>query len=58
MSRLRQALAMILNLMRELSDEAGYRRHLAAHGVEASASEWRRYSDERMRAKYTRPKCC
>jgi hypothetical protein len=44
--------------LRELSDEAAYQRHLAAHGRVPSGNEWRRFSEERLRAKYVRPKCC
>jgi len=49
---------LIVALLRELADENAYRRHLDAHGREASAEEWRRFSEERMRAKYARAKCC
>jgi hypothetical protein len=44
--------------LRELADENAYQRHLQAHGAVASAEEWRRFSDERLRAKYARAKCC
>lgn len=49
---------LILALLRELADETAYRRHLEAHGRAHSAEEWRRFSEERLRAKYARPKCC
>ncbi|HYP14155.1 MAG TPA: hypothetical protein VEQ63_09540 [Bryobacteraceae bacterium] len=49
---------LILGLLRELADQNAYDRHLIAHGVTDSPEEWRRFSDERMRAKYERPKCC
>lgn len=49
---------MLLALLRELADENAYRRHLDAHGREPSREEWRRFSDERLRAKYARAKCC
>ena len=49
---------LLLGLLRELSDENAYHRHLAAHGAEPSAAEWRRFSEERLRAKYARAKCC
>jgi hypothetical protein len=55
---MRRVLRLVMQLLRELSDENAYQRHLAAHGVEASAEEWRRFSDERMRGKYARAKCC
>ena len=50
--------SLILALLRELADENAYARHLAAHGKLASGAEWRKFSDERMRAKYLRAKCC
>jgi len=49
---------IVVGLMRELADENAYARHLRAHGREHSGAEWRRFSQERLRAKYTRPKCC
>jgi hypothetical protein len=55
---MRQFARIVMALLRELADENAYRRHLAAHGVEPSAEEWRRFADERMRAKYARAKCC
>jgi hypothetical protein len=56
--KLRRWLGVLSALCRELSDEAAYHRHLAAHGCEHSAAEWRRFLDARLRAKYTRAKCC
>jgi hypothetical protein len=50
--------AFVLELLREIGDENAYRRHLEAHGVTHSGAEWRRFSEGRMQAKYTRPKCC
>jgi hypothetical protein len=52
------AARLFTGLMRELSDENAYRRHLVAGGMEHSAEEWRRFSDARLGAKFTRPKCC
>jgi hypothetical protein len=57
-SRLRAFARFVLALLRELGDEAAYRRHLAAHARSHSSAEWRRFSDERLRARYVRPKCC
>ena len=48
----------ILALLRELGDESAYQRHLAAHGRAHSAGEWRRFSEERLKARYARAKCC
>jgi hypothetical protein len=48
----------VLTLLRELADQNAYERHLQAHGCTHSAEEWRRFSDQRLRAKYARAKCC
>ena len=58
MSRLRRLGALVLALLRELSDENAYQRHLAAHGRAHSAQEWRHFSKHRFEAKYARTKCC
>ena len=58
MKRLREFGRLVMGLLRELSDESAYSRHLAGHGVAHSGEEWRRFSDCRMREKYTRAKCC
>jgi hypothetical protein len=58
MSGLRRFGELVWALLRELADENAYRRHLEAHGAEHSGAEWRRFSEERMRGKYARAKCC
>ena len=58
MKRLREFGRLLLAILREIGDENAYRRYLAAHGSAHSGAEWRRFSDERMRARFTRPKCC
>lgn len=58
MKRLRELGALLVALLRELADESAYRRHLAAYGRPHSAEEWRRFSDERLRARYARARCC
>ena len=58
MTRLRMFSSLMLALLRELADEAAYQRHLAAKDCAHSPDEWRKFSDERLRAKYFRPKCC
>ncbi len=58
MSRVRRFVGLIWELLREIGDENAYQRHLAEHGCKASGPEWRRFSEERMRAKYARAKCC
>lgn len=49
---------IIWAILRELSDENAYARHLSVHGRPHSGDEWRRFSEERMRSKYARAKCC
>ena len=48
----------ILGILREISDESAYERHLAAHCREHTPAEWRRFHEERLRAKYARATCC
>ncbi len=54
----RRFFQLVLALLRELADENAYRRHLTARGCPPSAQEWRRFSEERMKAKYAQAKCC
>ncbi len=35
----------LAGLLRELSDENPYQRHLRAQGIQHSAEEWRKFSD-------------
>jgi hypothetical protein len=49
---------LLLAILRELADESAYQRHLAVQGRTHSGEEWRRFSAERMGAKYARAKCC
>ncbi len=58
MTVLRRIVAGLMNLLRELGDQNAYARHLRANGRQHSGAEWRRFADERFRAKYQRPKCC
>jgi hypothetical protein len=53
-----RSLRIVSGLLGELSDERAYARHLAACGKVHSAAEWRCFSDARLGAKFTRPKCC
>ena len=55
---MKRAWVLFVGLMRELSDQNAYARHLAAHEVEHSGAEWRKFSEERLKAKYMRAKCC
>lgn len=58
MRRVRAVLKILMGLLRELSDETPYKRHLAAHGIEHSGEAWRRFSAERFRRKFITPRCC
>jgi len=51
-------LRVLVRILRELADENAYARHLAIHGRPHSPEEWRHFSEERLQARYTRPKCC
>jgi hypothetical protein len=58
MKHLRSFGRVILGILREVADESAYQRHLTAHGRKHSREEWKRFSEERLMAKYQRPKCC
>ena len=58
MKHLREFCRLVLATLREIGDESAYERHLAAHGRAPSGEEWRRFSEQRLKAKYIRPKCC
>lgn len=58
MRTLRRIGRTLVSLLRELADENAYARHLAHHGVTHSPDEWRRFCERRLRAKYSRAKCC
>jgi hypothetical protein len=49
---------ILRELARELSDERAYQTHLRKNGATHSAEEWRRFHECRLRAKYSRAKCC
>jgi hypothetical protein len=58
MRPLREFRRIFMSLLRELADQNAYQRHLAAHGRPHSGQEWRRFSEEHLNRKFTRPKCC
>ncbi len=58
MKPVRSVAQFVIALLRELSDQTAYERHLRSHGAKPSSEEWRRFSEERFEARYTRPKCC
>jgi len=58
MTALRAFGRLLIGILRELADESAYARHLERHGEAPSPAAWRRFSEERLRAKYSRAKCC
>ncbi len=58
MSLARRFGGFLMALLRELADENAYRRELRLHGRAASGEEWRRFTEEQYRRRFTRPKCC
>jgi hypothetical protein len=58
MNRLRWLGKLAWALLRELADESAYQRCLEANGRRDSPEEWRRFTEERYQARFTRPKCC
>jgi hypothetical protein len=58
MNRLRRLGRLLLRVLRELADESAYQRHLEAHGRRATPEEWRRFSDQRQRDRFSRLRCC
>jgi len=55
---MRRFLQLVLELLKEIGDENAYARHLAAHGLQHSGAEWRRFCDERWLASSRRARCC
>ena len=49
---------IVVGILRELSDESAYARHLRIYGTAHSKAEWQRFSEKRLRARYERAKCC
>ena len=58
MTRLREIARLLAGILRELSDESAYQRHLERRGCPPSAAEWRHFSDARLHTRYSHPKCC
>ena len=55
---LRTLLRTLWAIVREISDESAYQRHLRDCGRKHSGDEWRRFCDRRFARKYARAKCC
>ncbi len=58
MKMLKEFWRILNGLLQELSDQSAYQRHLTSEGAVHSPQEWRRFSDARMRRKYSSAKCC
>jgi len=58
MSMLRTFCSVIVGILKELSDESAYARHLRAQGRQHSGEEYRKFAECRLRQKYQRAKCC
>ena len=58
MKRIDQLWHLIVGILKEISDESAYERHLKIHGRTHSSEEWRRFSDQCLVRKYQRAKCC
>jgi hypothetical protein len=58
MSALKRAGNLLVELLRELSDQNAYQRYLAARGVPDSPQEWRHFSKHRLAARFGQAKCC
>jgi len=58
MKNMRALGRLLAGLLRELADQNAYQRYLEREGCRHSAGEWRRFSEGRLRAKYSRAKCC
>jgi hypothetical protein len=58
MKPLRGLVRLVGALLRELADESAYQRHLERSGRAHSAVEWQRFSQARLRSRYSQPKCC
>lgn len=54
----RRAWRILVALLKELADESAYARHLEGSGRTHCGEEWRRFCDHRLKAKYSRAKCC
>jgi hypothetical protein len=53
-----KVLRLLFAVLREIGDENAYARYLAMRGLRPSRENWRVFSEERMCARYRKPKCC
>jgi hypothetical protein len=57
-ARTRGALALLVAGLREIFDEAAYRRFLQRNGIPSSAVAYASFRQEVETAKARRPRCC
>ncbi len=55
---MRRFVRLVWAVLKELSDERAYERHLAREGRTHSPEEWRKFSERRFHHKYRRARCC
>jgi hypothetical protein len=55
---MRRFVRLVWAVLKELSDERAYERHLAREGRTHSPEEWRKFSECRFHHKYRRARCC
>ena len=58
MKLLRNVWDVVIGILREISDQNAYQRHLRVHCAAHSPEEWRRFMDERLSRKFGQAKCC
>ena len=55
---MKEFIHFLAKFFRELSDEAAYKRYLELRGVVPSRAEWQRFSEQKLRNRYSQSKCC
>ena len=58
MARIKSIWSILVGILREISDESAYQRHLDRHGSKHSGQEYRKFAECRLRQKYQQAKCC
>ena len=58
MKQLTAFFSIVRGILRELSDQGAYERHLRSGSRIHSAAEWRAFIDQRLQRKYRQGKCC
>lgn len=58
MTLARRLWRIVSEILREISDQNAYERHLRRNGLAHSPQEWRRFSDHQFGHRFKTPKCC